>query len=1298
MFNPAGKTGPRSIGGRNDGVSTMFNPTGKTDPRTVFETMNNPLEMMDSRPIGTQANREIQGNEKANTHSLQNILSDIKEIATEHKSDNEFFKSVLAECEKKNGFLDWIENAVSDIKNGKGGYIKNYEWPLESIVSLAGKLRSEVPETIATDVKLKLESLADKLSKVVQDTSDFIEAFNSRRFSTQLEEIADSCEMRALEIRTVFESITKGNGGVGHHAEGGNDVDSKTFAELVGESVPDMPIYKELVERYAERLSVPLSRLEEIENSVSDKVYNLDEINTIERELTTLHDDLSEIIASKKVILKDGTTAVLDQEMLSLLKAKLEDTTNRFEKFHNFFRKDFLAKTLSSAAEGVFSQMAYEQKLLNDNTFKRMFPNLVRYGELSNEYNSLKDKVLDNSSEDIDKIKGIIQETFDLANSTACDDERNKFDELCREIKTYKESRSFVKGGLLETSGLDLQDYQNAVEFMDSVLMFELTLHNSGYDDRGFIDNSLVGRNNNHEAYFCTKLLGTIDRIRNYQAHSEQYRTGEIFAKAMKNNAPLSTIIEAQLHGATLDMIDSVCDDSNLVNSPNSLGNGQFNSVKLCSFMDEKSGKIVEKVFKDEDSGYLDTIHRAQTGVIGLSSQQLAHLNIATEKCANMISNESLYVKTNVGMLNGVYGMFMDKATGSAPENVVFPKNADKKTQCEVRGEVMRQTSTMQLIDLLTDQVDRHSRNYFVDISNDSADNQFGVQNVKITAFDNDLSFTANRPGLYDIKMHKVLKGNQLPGVLADMRIGVDTETFISELVEKGAAKENEDGSVTFNLPKLTTKERAVVARVLGYQSFKIPDYMDEDCYNHIIALKNNDAVRNELMASLPVDITAEAKQCFVTRLDDMIKLAEQYKKEGKVLSKAQWYDENVQFDMYNNCISVPTDSMVPGSDADFASEKFCEQYYDNDLFFRDLAYICMDDDFQKAAIEHKREQFDVRFEPMDALQQDVRIADQAQASEMDVAQLRNSLRSFSWNGLQNALDKSHIDLSDKQKDALQKLFTEMEDKMRLLADANASSPVSVYQDAKVAMEKLSDAISSMRYQQLYDDSLNTSESIAQFRNAHQRTVLDDMRKIKPLNTLKRFLSDESGLRRALREGNMNRSESSQYWGEYNDIRDSWKSLRLHAMNIGYGMQNAETWTLQAYIDNFKDSINKFNYALRLDFYNQEMGDVQNEALELFQNGFIQQVDDISAQRKSLREGIVSMENHWNSLKDGILDLPQASQKRINDRIKQARSLVGDIMTAMEKYDGNIENEKGNSGNPIGIEDKILKKSRCLTR
>ncbi|MBQ7178654.1 MAG: hypothetical protein IJS08_14665 [Victivallales bacterium] len=154
-------------------------------------------------------------------------------------------------------------------------------------------------------------------------------------------------------------------------------------------------------------------------------------------------------------------------------------------------------------------------------------------------------------------------------------------------------------------------------------------------------------------------LLISINRIHEDMS-PEKFLSTDSARALLEGRLAFSTIVEARIHGMKDADVNPKLDVSNMVSSKK-LGNGVANTVYLVKYKDNS-----EYVFKPEAAGRLG-METLKLSMDNKPEQQVAELNLATQKTAEALGLEDIMPKTTVGSHNGQYGLFMEKAPGRFP-------------------------------------------------------------------------------------------------------------------------------------------------------------------------------------------------------------------------------------------------------------------------------------------------------------------------------------------------------------------------------------------------------------------------------------------------------------------------------------------------------------------------------------------------------------------------------------------------------------------------------------------------------
>ena len=355
------------------------------------------------------------------------------------------------------------------------------------------------------------------------------------------------------------------------------------------------------------------------------------------------------------------------------------------------------------------------------------------------------------------------------------------------------------------------------------------------------------------------------------------------------------TLVEARVHGMSDADVDPMLDDSRLAKSK-ILGSGQASTVKLVTYTDG-----TQRVFKPEALGRqgMETLTLSRDYAPG---QQVAQLNLATQTAANFLGLGDAVPKCSVGMHGGDYGLFMEKAPGL--QATEFGKNAEPPggslsaetvsalpddMHAKVIGGLLRGTNRLEWLDLVTGQGDRHAGNYLIDVKSDLT--------VTVKGIDNDLCFPAYRTGLrtYVLDDKATLNFREACEYAVSKYPKALRAQVRQRLVNDPGVQERPDGTLVIDTSKFQTGELHFAARrAIGMHGAALPDYIDEDLYNQLLALQSGerrDAYRAELADRLP----PAAVESALNRLDEAIAHAIKLAAEHKVVSKEDFAKRDVQ-------------------------------------------------------------------------------------------------------------------------------------------------------------------------------------------------------------------------------------------------------------------------------------------------------------------------------------------------------------------------------------------------------------------
>jgi hypothetical protein len=106
----------------------------------------------------------------------------------------------------------------------------------------------------------------------------------------------------------------------------------------------------------------------------------------------------------------------------------------------------------------------------------------------------------------------------------------------------------------------------------------------------------------------------------------------------------------------------------------------------------------------------------------------------------------------------------------------------------------------------------------------------------------------------------------------------------------------HDDGTATVDTTKFKTPIlHYCLLNTIGMHTTAMPDYIDEDLYNHLMALAEPGEKREKYIAELTANLPEGAKNAAVSRLDDAIFYVKTLYYKGHVVSKESWNDHDRQ-------------------------------------------------------------------------------------------------------------------------------------------------------------------------------------------------------------------------------------------------------------------------------------------------------------------------------------------------------------------------------------------------------------------
>jgi hypothetical protein len=391
----------------------------------------------------------------------------------------------------------------------------------------------------------------------------------------------------------------------------------------------------------------------------------------------------------------------------------------------------------------------------------------------------------------------------------------------------------------------------------------------------------------------------------------------------LEGRLEFATLVEARVHGMSDSDVDPALDDSRLV-SAKPLGGGGVNAVSLMTYSDGS-----QYVFKPEAPGR-QVMEGFALSKDYAEEEQIAHLNLATQDAVDALGAHDVSVKCSVGAHNGDYGLFMEKAPGVEAKafvnggavppgslTIAQVKALPPAQYAQVVGGIMRGINRLEWLDLITGQGDRHYGNYMIDVHDDLS--------VSVKGIDNDMCYPAYRTGLRTY----VLKGRGAATfeLAVDVTVGNYEERHRRAVgrrmvTDPGVKLGSDDGTITLDTTKFQAGELYYATyRTIGAHGATLPDYIDEDFCQHLLALKDGDA-RDKYLAAIAKRLPPEAVDAARSRLDEAIALAETLQREKKVVTAEDFAKRSVQKELLmrdlttKNPVQPVDDEVLPADNA----------------------------------------------------------------------------------------------------------------------------------------------------------------------------------------------------------------------------------------------------------------------------------------------------------------------------------------------------------------------------------------------
>ncbi len=392
----------------------------------------------------------------------------------------------------------------------------------------------------------------------------------------------------------------------------------------------------------------------------------------------------------------------------------------------------------------------------------------------------------------------------------------------------------------------------------------------------------------------------------------EQFLTTTSARALLEGRLGFPTLVEARVHGMSGDDVNPDFDDMR-PHERTKLDSGINSTVFLVKYTDDGS----EWVFKPEAMGRQGIAQMALSKDY-VPEEQIAHLNLATKDAAKALGAGDVSTTCSVGVNQGQYGLFMEKApgvgVGAFAHGAAVPRGSLTAEQvkslspgdyAKVMGDIMRAVNRLEWLDLVTGQGDRHNSNYMIDVHDDLT--------VSVKGIDNDMCFPAYRTGLRTYS----LRGK----AASDFRVAFDGLDPVSTLF--GGLMSGEEPSLPKDIPGVSVARNGTITldtmkfesaeihyaafSALGAHGASLPGYIDADLCRQLTSLKAG-AVRDEYLGSLAKRLPPAAVAAATSRLDEAIKLAEVYQRDqsGRVFDKDGFRDPTTQKMLVRRELAIP--------------------------------------------------------------------------------------------------------------------------------------------------------------------------------------------------------------------------------------------------------------------------------------------------------------------------------------------------------------------------------------------------------
>lgn len=435
---------------------------------------------------------------------------------------------------------------------------------------------------------------------------------------------------------------------------------------------------------------------------------------------------------------------------------------------------------------------------------------------------------------------------------------------------------------------------------------------------------------------------------------TEDVNTKQLLSTLFTQELPISSLVECRVNGIRDEDIDlSLCDD-NIV-SQKTFGAGGVNTVYEVTMND---GRVF--IFKPESSsrGGLDALALAGGGYE--SDANIASLNIAAHRAADVLGLGDLIVSAHVGVCNGQLGFFMEKAPGVEAHALIgmqdpfeaWKTEAQKPVETprffkmsdaeflKANGQLMKQCYDLEWADFILGSGDRHNKNYFVNISKNGS--------VGVKGIDNDMTFAKYRTGFAELTVSGLKKKALLLDCAKAITKSGGRQLTSQQVLEKlrsvdGITVNDADGTIKVDLSKLKQPWlRTIISDTFGMHQFVPPRVIDRGLYDRLLAFDNNPEKLAEYRNALLGRMGEENVNVAMDRLITAIQYAKELKAKNCVIEN--WESKAVQMDVFKR----HEDLHKPAPETAFREtglrhiQEVPTEHANNNMYFRDfgpLAY-----------------------------------------------------------------------------------------------------------------------------------------------------------------------------------------------------------------------------------------------------------------------------------------------------------------------------------------------------------------------